>query len=201
MDHAPLSLGTVNAMTDVYQLKVTLLGTKPPVWRRLLVRPSTTLLSLHQAIQAAFGWAGYHLHEFEIDGVRYGTDDGEGWGPPPKDERRVRIGDVAAEGTKVDYVYDFGDDWRHLAVVEKLVAAERGASYPRCTGGRRACPPEDCGGVWGYQDFIEAISSPDHDQHEEMLEWVGGSFDPAAFDPSDFSRNLQMAREMGSLDL
>jgi len=176
----------------VYQLKATLVGTKPPVWRRLLVSETTTLASLHHVLQAAFGWWDCHLHEFEIGGVRYGTDDGDGWGPPPKDEHRARLRTVASERTVLKYVYDFGDDWEHKVVVEKVLPAEAGVNYPVCTGGRRACPPEDCGGVWGYEEFLAAISDRDHPEHDTMLEWVGGGFDADAFDPTDLSHRLHL---------
>ena len=179
----------------VFQLKATIVGTKPPVWRRVLVSESASLLDLHEVLQGAFGWYDCHLHEFEIDGVRYGTDDGEGWGPPPKSERRARLGTVARQGTVIRYVYDFGDDWVHRVVVEKVVQADPNGTYPRCVGGKRACPPEDCGGVWGYEEFLAAISNSDHPEHESMLEWVGGEFDPEAFDPASFTA----ARGLSSL--
>lgn len=187
-----LAMGNVR---KVYQLKATIVGTKPPVWRRLLVAETATLLDLHHVLQAAFGWLDYHLHEFEIDGVRYGTDDGEGWGPPPKDEGRTRLRTVAGEGTKLSYVYDFGDDWEHKVVVEKVLAAEPGVRYPACIAGQRACPPEDCGGVWGYQEFLEAIANPRHSEHESMLDWMGGSYDPDAFDPAAFGRHLDLVTQ------
>lgn len=171
----------------VFQLKATIVGIKPPVWRRVLVKESATLLDLHEVLQGAFGWYDCHLHEFEIEGVQYGTDDGEGWGPPPKSERRARLGTVAQQATVIKYVYDFGDNWVHRVIVEKVVRAEPNVTYPRCIGGKRACPPEDCGGVWGYQEFLAAISDPEHPQHESMLEWAGGAFDPEAFDPAGFA--------------
>jgi hypothetical protein len=104
-------------------------------------------------LQAALDWWDSHLHEFEIDGVRYGTDDGEGWGPPPKSERRTRLGAVTEEGSTFDYVYDFGDNWQHRLVVEKIVTAPPGTIHPACITGPRACPPEDCGGVLGNVDI------------------------------------------------
>ncbi|MGH9076920.1 MAG: plasmid pRiA4b ORF-3 family protein [Acidimicrobiales bacterium] len=177
----------------VYQLKATIRGTKPPVWRRVVVPKASTLRQLHVVIQAAFGWYGYHLHVFEIGGVSYGTDDGQGW-ERPRDEGRARLGAVAGPGSVFDYVYDFGDDWTHKVVVEKEMTAVAGVAYPACTGGRRACPPEDCGGVWGYQDFLETVSDPDDPEHEAMLEWAGGDFDPDAFDPGDFARRLGFAQ-------
>ena len=131
----------------IYQLKATIIGTKPPVWRRLLVAETTSLFELHEVLQAAFGWWNSHLYEFEIDGVRYGTDDGEGFGPRPKSERRTRLGAVTEAGTTFEYLYDLGDNWQHGIVVEKIIAAAPGATYPACIAGRRACPPEDCGGV------------------------------------------------------
>lgn len=178
----------------VYQLKATIVGTKPPIWRRVVVADNTTLARLHDVIQAAFGWWDSHLHEFEIDRVRYGIDDGEGWGEPPRDERRARLGDLVNVGSSFSYVYDFGDNWEHKVTFEKVAPAERGMRYPRCTDGRRACPPEDCGGVWGYEHFLEAIAEPNHEEHEAMLEWVGGEFDPNAFDPADVDHRLKVSR-------
>lgn len=178
---------------SVYQLKATLLGTKPPIWRRVVVPEDTTLARLHDILQAAFGWWDCHLHEFEIDGVRYGVDDGEDW-HPPKDERRARLRNLVKAGSSFAYLYDFGDDWRHKVVVEKTLPAQAGTTYPACTGGRRACPPEDCGGPWGYEAFLEAITDPAHEKHESMLEWAGGSFDPEAFTPDDFHHRLRLGR-------
>lgn len=177
-----------------YQLKATILETKPPIWRRVVVPEDTTLDRLHEILQAAFGWRNYHLHEFEIDGVRYGIDDGECWGDPPRDERKARLRNLVEEGSSFLYLYDSGDDWRHKVVVEKIQPPETAGASPACIGGRRACPPEDCGGPWGYQSFLEAIRDPAHDDHERMLEWVGGSFDPEAFDPGDFQDHLNLGR-------
>lgn len=181
----------------VYQLKATILETKPPVWRRVLVPEDITLARLHEVLQGAFGWWDCHLHEFEIDGVQYGVDDGEGW-EPPKDERRAKLRNIVRERSSFLYVYDFGDYWRHRVVVEKVLPVDAGATYPACTGGRRACPPEDCGGPWGFQEFLAAIADPDHEEHESMLEWVGGSFDPSAFDASQFGHQLDLARLVSS---
>ena len=143
----------------VYQLKATIVGTKPPVWRRVQVAESASLLDLHEVLQGAFGWYDCHLHEFEIDGVRYGPDDGEGWGPPPKSERRARLGTVARQGTAITYVYDFGDDWVHRVVVEKVVQADPAVTYPRCIGGKRACPPEDCGGIHSFGEIVAGLAT------------------------------------------
>lgn len=141
-----------------------------------------TLARLHDVIQMAMGWDDYHLHEFEIGGVRYGIDDGEGWGPPPKDERRARLHQVAPVGTTVAYQYDFGDCWDHDIEVEAVLPAEAGQRYPVCLAGEGACPPEDCGGTWGFAELLEVLADPDHEEHERMLQWVGGAFDPEHFD-------------------
>ncbi|MGH9071299.1 MAG: plasmid pRiA4b ORF-3 family protein [Acidimicrobiales bacterium] len=178
----------------VYQLKGTIKGTKPPIWRRLLVSDTTTLWNLHEILQVAFDWHDCHLHEFEIDGLRYGTDDGEGWGPPPRDEYRTKLSSVTRQGSTFEYLYDFGDNWEHKLVVEKVLQAEPGVTYPTCTGGRRAGPPEDCGGVWGYEELLAAIAAPDHPEHDELLEWVGGEFDPADFSPAQVNARLSPSR-------
>lgn len=149
-----------------------------------------TLARLHQVFQEVFGWWDYHLHEFEIGGVRYGTDDGEGWGDPPVDEHRSKLGKVAPQGSRFTYLYDFGDGWEHRIEVEDIVPLEPETEYPRCLAGRRARPPEDVGGTWGYAAFLEAIADRRHKEHEEMLEWVGGSFDPESCDLSDINASL-----------
>ncbi len=151
---------------------------------------STTLAELHALLQAAMGWEDYHLHQFEIAGVTYSTDDGEGWGPAPKDERRARLDRVARKGTRLVYEYDFGDSWEHDIKVEDVLDAEDGKVYPACVAGERACPPEDCGGVWGYEEFLAALADSHHDEHDHLLEWVGGEFDPERLDLAAVNRAL-----------
>jgi hypothetical protein len=117
-----------------------------------------------------------------IGGVRYGIDDGEGWGDPPRDERKARLAKVGPVGGRFEYVYAFGDDWTHRIEVEDIVPVDPAAEYPRCLAGRRAGPPEDVGGTYGYTEVLEAIADPEHKDHEDQLTWVGGSFDPDTFD-------------------
>jgi hypothetical protein len=169
----------------VLQLKVSLVGASdPPVWRRLLVPASMRLDRLHDVIQAAMGWEDYHLHAFTARGVDYGPPDPE---LGHRNERRTSVGDVISErGERMRYVYDFGDHWRHDVVVEKVLTAEPGSRYPVCLTGKGRCPPEDCGGVWGYAELRETLADPAHEDHADMLEWLGiesaAEFEPRAFD-------------------
>ena len=178
----------------VYQLKVTLKGSRPPIWRRLLVRADTRLAKLHDILQVAMGWTDDHLHQFEVGGRRIGVPRRDGWAEV-EDERRVRLGEVApGERARFTYEYDFGDSWEHQIVVEKVRPTEPGAAYPVCLAGRRAGPPEDVGGVWRYEVFQEAIRDPAHPEHDELREWVGGAFDPEAFDLEEVNAALRRLR-------
>lgn len=184
----------------VHQLTVTLLDTAPPVWRRVLVDSGCTLDHLHEVIQAAFGWWNHHLHEFEIGTRRYGVPHPyEDWGPPPRDERRARLGDIAPPGRSLLYVYDFGDHWRHRVTVERILPADAAPPVPALIDGRRAAPPEDCGGTGGFDDFLQIMADPTHPEHEEMREWLGRPYDPAAVDIEGFAANLRLVRS-GVLD-
>jgi hypothetical protein len=181
---------------SVFQFKVTLLDTRPPVWRRIQVK-DCTLDKLHEHIQTAMGWTNSHLHHFGIGGQLYGDpllmqenfEEME-----YKDSTTTRISDIVPKSGKrfrFEYEYDFGDGWQHEVLFEGCVRAEAGKKYPLCVEGERACPPEDVGGVWGYADFLVAIQNPENEQHDEMLEWVGGSFDPEAFDAATATRRMK----------
>jgi len=171
------------ARSPIYQLKITLKGSKPPIWRRVQVPGTSTLGELHQIIQEALGWWNCHLHEFTIDGVPYGDPDTDEFGES-LNENSARLNRLGlAPRSRFRYQYDFGDDWQHEILVEQVLPPERGVFYPRCIAGRRACPPEDCGGIWGYYDhFLPAIRDPSHPEYDEMREWIGREFDPNAFD-------------------
>ncbi len=169
----------------IYQLKVTLKYIRPPVWRRLLVPRDMTLGSLHDVLQTAFGWMDAHLHQFVVGDTYYGVPHPEyrDLGPPMKDEGQARLRTVIdGRAKKLIYEYDFGDGWEHQILIEKKLVPEAGLTYPRCSGGRRACPPEDCGGPWGYAELLEALADPGHPEHQEMREWHGDDFDAEAFD-------------------
>jgi hypothetical protein len=168
----------------VYQLKVSLRGAKPPIWRRLLAPADISLARLHATIGAAFGWHGGHLHVFETAYGDFGRADRE---LGHRADGSVTLEQVALEvKDKIRYTYDFGDDWVHDIVVEKVLDPDPLTAYPRCTGGKRAAPPEDCGGIWGYEELVQVLADPAHPQHEERLQWLGladaSQFAPDAFD-------------------
>jgi Plasmid pRiA4b ORF-3-like protein len=183
---------TQRSMTPaVYQIKVTLKGSKPPIWRRIQVTSATTLAQLHRILQCVMGWESSHLYRFVVDGMEYGDpsmlEEIEG-----EDARRVTLAAlVQGAKDKLLYEYDFGDSWEHELRIEKVLPLEAGKRYPVCLTGKRACPPEDCGGIWGYAGFLEVIQDPRHPEHEDMLEWVGGEFDPEAFDLDEVNTALQ----------
>jgi len=180
------------ANVNVYQMKVTLEDISPPISRRIQVTNDTTLGKLHSILQIIMGWSNYHLHEFVIDGVSYGVPDKE---TLFENEKNVRLSKVVSEEkTKFAYIYDFGDYWQHKILIEKILPLEPDMQYPICIKGKRACPPEDCGGAGGYEEFLETIRDPNHPEHDEMLEWAGGSFDPEAFDIAEINRELGKIR-------
>jgi hypothetical protein len=178
--------------TAIYQLKLMLSDVKPPIWRRIEVT-DCTLSKLNKIIQIVMGWNGCHLWGFDIGGEEYGDDaTGE---TEMISARKIKLSQVVQAGIKkFRYTYDFGDNWDHIIQVEKVLEAESEVKYPRCVKGSRACPPEDCGGAWGYGDFLEAIQNPKRSQHEERLEWFGGEFDPEAFDIEAVNKELATVR-------
>ena len=180
---------------QVYQFKITLRGAKPPIWRRIQVPETYTFYDLHVAIQDAMGWDDYHMHEFElvnpstgqniwigIPDEIFGYDSGReilaGW--------KQKISQwLSLENKSAEYTYDFGDNWEHIIKLEKILPRKDSVKYPVCTAGKLACPPEDCGGIWGYADFLEIIGDPDNEEYEEMMEWAGDEFDPEHFSPNE----------------
>jgi hypothetical protein len=172
-----------------YQLKVTLRGARPPIWRRLEVKGDTKLSTLHQILQVAMGWTDSHLHQFIAKDKIYGTPDPDFF-MDCEDERKVRLDQVLRRPKdRMVYVYDFGDSWEHEVLVEKVVPAEKGRGrYPLVTAGKRASPPEDCGGIPGYYQLLEVLGNPRHPEHEEMLKWCGEEYDPDEFDLQEVNR-------------
>lgn len=169
-------------------IKVSLRGSKPPIWRRLVMAASSTLADLHFAIQDSMGWGNCHLHAFEIDGRTYGDrsvmDD-------VTDESRLSLNGIVNAGThRFSYTYDFGDNWEHVVTFEKVTYAHTPPPRPVCIAGKRACPPEDCGGIWGYKDLLEVLADPSHPEHADMKEWIDDDFDPEAFEVPDANIRL-----------
>lgn len=168
-------------ITQIHVLKVTLKHVKPPVWRRLAVSSDTKLPKLHKMINAAMGWYDYHLHQFFIGGRYYSIPHPDNFSRD-LNERQYSLRDIAPEpGMKFRYDYDFGDGWEHIVLVEKVLPPDPNSRYPICLAGKRACPPEDVGGPWGYADCLAVLADPKHPEHDEREEWIGGSFDPEEF--------------------
>ncbi|MFY9585780.1 MAG: plasmid pRiA4b ORF-3 family protein [Candidatus Acidiferrales bacterium] len=181
---------------EVYQIKVTLRGSRPAIWRRIQVRSDITLAKLHRILQRVMGWTDTHLREFVIGGQYYGIPgQDEGERRKTKDERNYTLGEVvAAASASFTYNYDFGDNWEHVLVVEAKLSPKGGVRYPVCLAGARACPPEDVGGLPGYEEFLEAMRDPTHPEHREFSEWIGGDFDPKAFDVDEVNQKLRSMR-------
>ncbi len=181
--------------TPVLQLRIELDDIEPVVWRRVLVPADITLGRLHRVIQAAMGWTDSHLHEFVIDGQHYGVPDPDDSMLPYRviAETRTRLLSALNARRRFDYLYDFGDSWEHLIRIEKTLAPMP-MSHPMCVDGAQACPPEDVGGYPGYADFVRIMSDPTDPEHQEMLDWYGGPFDPNAFDLEQANRLLELIR-------
>ncbi len=173
----------------IYQIKVTLKWSKPPIWRRIQVRGDTKLGQLHHILQITMGWWDEHLHAFEAGGINYGQPDPD-YPSDLRNERSVRLDKIAQEGDVIKYEYDFGDSWIHELKVEKVLAPEPGTHYPRCLAGERASPPEDCGGVHGYERMLEILTNPKDEEYEDIREWLGEEFDPEAFDLAAVNEGL-----------
>jgi len=183
------------SVAPIYQIKITLRHVTPPVWRRIEVSADIKLGKLHKILQTAMGWTDSHLHAFRAGGVTYGMPNVDPDFPDDtRNERNVRLDQVAQAGDALIYEYDFGDGWEHELKIEKAFAAEPAVHYPRCTAGKHACPPEDCGGPPGYQHLLDALRDASHDEHDGMRAWVGDEFDAEAFDVDAINERLWRAR-------
>lgn len=178
----------------IVRLRIVLQEVEPPVWRRIEVPATITLIQLSEVLLVTMGWIGYHLYEYRFDGQAYGDPDPEYDRSDLKDIRRVRLERVLPKaGGMFEFRYDFGDGWRHDITVEAIEPRQRRVIYPRVIDGERACPPEDVGGPWGYANFLAAIADTTHESHEEMLDWVGGEFDPDWFDLEGVNEYFEFA--------
>ena len=185
---------TVRKAPTIYQLKVTLENIKPPIWRRILVPSNINLGQFHLVLQIAMGWTNSHLHQFTVGRTIYGRVDDEmglDFGLDQEDENQYTLADLLnREKSWLRYEYDFGDSWSHKVLLEKKLPYDQTIKLAKCVKGKRACPPEDCGGIWGYAELLEVLKDEEHPEHEEMVEWLGGEFDPEEFNPEEINRQL-----------
>ena len=177
------------ATKNVYQIKVTLRHVRPPVTRRIQVKADTKLSKLHDVLQIVMGWTNSHMHAFRKGHIQY-CEPNDGYDFDVIDERKVRLDSIVDEGGTLVYEYDFGDGWEHDLKIEKVIPAEAKTRYPLCLAGKRNCPPEDCGGPFGYENLLDILRDPAHEEHEEMRAWIGGDFDPEAFDLDEVNAGL-----------
>lgn len=176
--------------TKVYQLKITLKYIEPPIWRRVLVMDDITFNKLHRIIQESFGWDDYHLFEFRYKNIPISLPEKVGrW--TVKDAEIIKLNDFIKKEGKFRYIYDYGDNWEHEIVVEKILNREIGEQYPKCIDGERHCPPEDAGGASGYENILEIIKDPDNPEYEDTIEWLGEDFDPEFLSIEDVNRILK----------
>ena len=177
---------------QVYQFKIALMYIKPSIWRRIQVPENYSFWDLHVAIQDAMGWYDSHLHQFTMTDPKagmtaeIGIPDEDGFSEGILAGWKNSIAKYfSSQNSQARYEYDFGDGWGHIITLEKILPRDENVSYPICIDGKRACPPEDCGGFSGYEDLLEIIKNPDHEEYEEWMEWLGGEYDPEAFDPQN----------------
>ncbi len=183
------------ATSPIYRLKIGLAEIAPPVWRRIRVRGDFSLERLHDVFQYIMGWQDAHLHEWAVGGRRYGQPEPEEPEYEVDDEAKLTLREAASiEGARFEYLYDLGDSWTHEVIVEGIEPPDPEFRSPECVAGERACPPEDCGGPPGYENFLEAIRNPRHPEHKDHLAWIGGRFDPEAFDLAAVNRRLRLVK-------
>lgn len=178
----------------LYQLKITLKWSKPPIWRRVKVRADMKLSRLHNLIQLLMPWTNSHLHQFVVGRTFYGVPDPDfaDMGGQTLNEESHVLADLApAAKKKFVYEYDFGDSWHHEVTVEKVLPPDRGFKHPVCLAGANACPPEDCGGMPGYYNLLDALGNPKHPDHAELKDWIGGKWDAARFDVNEINDALK----------
>ena len=166
----------------IFQLKITLDESKPLIWRRFLVEDSISFHQLHEIIQIVMGWESYHLYQFSVNGLEMGLPDPDS--EIEIDSRKKKLRDLLAEKQNFSYMYDFGDGWEHTIIVEKVLNKENKQKTPICIDGKRSCPPEDCGGIGGYEDLLKILSNPSDPEHKSMKKWAPKNFDSERFDIS-----------------
>lgn len=184
-------------ITTVYQLKIALVGVRTQIWRRVQVPADIALDELHLVLQAAMGWTNSHLHSFAFGKQEYTMpyEQGDLEELRMEDERKMCMSALISNPKETfEYAYDFGDNWQHVITLEKILPAAQDTKYPLCLAGKRACPPEDCGGVWGYADLLRVLRNPAHPEYKDMKAWAGRKFDAEVFDVDRFSKDLRKLR-------
>ena len=178
--------------TNILQLKIALKHIKPSIWRRVEVTDDVTFYELHHVIQIVMGWWNAHLFEFQVDGYRIGITDDDWDTEDTLEAKEVKLSRLLdKEKMKFGYLYDFGDNWEHEIIVEKISPQKKNTNYPSCIKGKRNCPPEDVGGFPGYNYMLEVINNKKDPEHEDMLEWLGEGYDPEYFDLKETNGELQ----------
>ncbi|MBI1845352.1 MAG: plasmid pRiA4b ORF-3 family protein [Candidatus Rokubacteria bacterium] len=186
---------SVASASPIYRVKITLAEVEPPIWRRIRIRGDVSLERLHDVFQCIMGWQDAHLHEWTVGGRRYGQPEPDEPDYEVEDEANLTLREAApVEGAHFQYLYDLGDSWAHEVIVERIEPPDPEFRSLECLAAERACPPEDCGGPPGYEEFLKAIRDPRHPEHKEQLAWVGGRFDPEAFDFAGVNRRLRMLK-------
>ncbi len=190
-------------MKKTYQIKIFLKGSQPRIWRRILVSPETPLPDFHKIIQSTMGWTNYHLHQFRKGDAIYSPklEDDDFWGDMDKiDYSTKKVSDLLKkEKDKIIYDYDFGDGWTHDILLEKIIMDQEFDYLPVCIKGKNNCPPEDCGGIWGYEYLLETLNNPEAKNYEETIEWVGEDFDPEYFNKDEINDKLR-SKNFGCFD-
>ncbi|MFA5817145.1 MAG: plasmid pRiA4b ORF-3 family protein [Bacteroidales bacterium] len=181
---------------NTYQIRISLRGSKPKIWRRLLLPADLLLPDFHKVIQTAMGWENYHLHHFEKDRTFYTVKlkDDFSWGMMNNvNYRKTKISDLLnQEKEKIVYEYDFGDSWTHEILLEKILPYDDQYKKPACIAGKMNCPPEDCGGMWGYLEMVEILKQPDHAEYNNITDWLEDEFDPEYFDLEEVNNLLKL---------
>lgn len=188
-----------------YQIKITLQGSKPSIWRRVVIPSDLSLPDFHKVIQTTMGWTNSHLHQFVKNRTYYSPkmEDESLWDEEDDDDldySKYKVSDLLRKTKdKVKYEYDFGDDWVHVIVLEKIIDESMDINDVTCLAGENSCPPEDCGGLWGYYNMLEILKDTDHEEYEEYIDWLSDEFDPTYFDIEEVNDMLG-SEDFGTID-
>jgi len=173
-----------------YQIKISLKNSEPKIWRRIIVNSDILLIDLHYIIQTTMGWDNYHGFQYKKNKEIYGIPSRDDW-YTVHDIRKTKLGSLLQkEKQKLEYEYDFGDSWKHEIILEKILEYDQNEQIPRCIAGKMNCPPEDCGGIWGYDDLVRIMEGPQNKAYREMIDWIG-EFDPEHFNMEEINIKLK----------